>query len=116
MARVVYQSLLLHNNIRIYCWQNEKFDLYDRICNQLDEIIDTFVKHHGKVKITDQHNLIKLKNMSKSAIVHSLNNGILFFEKEIYKYIDEDTDQELIQQTQTLVGYLKHVLETINPP
>jgi hypothetical protein len=116
MTRILYQALLLHNNIRIYCWQHGKHEIYDKISHKIDDVIDSFVKNHGRMRISDQYNLIKLKNMTTTSIVHTLNNAITFFETDIYKYLDDENDKVIIEQSIQLVNLLEQALLDVNRP
>ena len=107
----------MREQIKIYHWQTNEFARHkatDEVIEALDESIDKYVEvymgKYGRPKLAGTDAIIRLTNLTEAGVTKLVRAAINYMNGPLVKHLNKETDTDLINLRDEMMGSLHQLL------
>jgi hypothetical protein len=116
-SKDVHFLLNLRNQIKLYHWQTRIYARHvatDSVVDKLDELIDKYVEvymgKYGRLRLSGTDAIIRLTNLTEAGVTKLVRAAINYMNGPLVKHLNKETDTDLINLRDEMMGSLHQLL------
>ena len=116
-SKDIHFLLNLRNQIKLYHWQTRIYARHvatDSVVDKLDELIDMYVEvymgKYGRPKLAGTDAIIRLTNLTEAGVTKLVRAAINYMNGPLVKHLNKETDTDLINLRDEMMGSLHQLL------